>query len=227
MHYSRLKKACTRLGLELGLDIEAINTQAIKLSQACNITDGRLKIICFKDVEVDGVIMTLSQYKLEDELMQKGISLGTSIIMRNPHSPMTYIKSLNYTENILAKAEVKSKGYDEALFLNIYSKLCEGAVSNIFWTKQSVIYTPDLSCGILDGITRRQVLDICSILGLSYKEGSHDLEELLSSDEVFITNSLMGIMPVCRVDNSTYDISRYKITGMLQAEYAKLVHAHK
>jgi 4-amino-4-deoxychorismate lyase len=204
--------------------METINKQAKKLSQVNDIIEGRLKIICFRDTEADAALMTLSHYKQDDEHIQKGISLGTSSIMRNPHSPMTYIKSLNYTENILAKAEVKSKGYDEALFLNIYSKLCEGAVSNIFWIKDNVIYTPDLNCGVLDGITRRQVLDICSLLGLSFKIGSYDLIELLQVDEVFITNSLMGIMPVCRVDNTTYNISGYKITKKLQEEYVKRLY---
>lgn len=223
MHYERLKAGCSRLGLGLKLDIEVIYTQAVRLSQACNITDGRLKLICFRDVDADSTIMTLSHYRVEAEYIQKGIRLGISSIKRNPHSPMSYMKSLNYTENILAKAEVKSQGYDEALFLNVYSKLCEGAVSNVFWVKANVIYTPEIDCGILEGITRRQVLDICSSLELKYKEGSYDLTEILSADEVFITNSLMGIMPVCRVDNTTYNISEYKIAKGINYEYRKLV----
>ena len=223
MHYERLKKGCSKLGLGLNLDIEAIYTQAIKLSEACDITEGRLKLICFRDADADAAIMTLSDYKLEESTIQKGITLGISSIMRNPHSPMCYIKSLNYAENILAKAEAKSQGYDEALFLNVYSKLCEGAVSNIFWIKANVIYTPEISSGILEGITRRQVVDICNILELRLKEGSYDLAELLSADEVFVTNSLMGIMPVCRVGNTIYNISEYKITKKINNEYQKLV----
>lgn len=223
MHYERLKKGCNKLGLGLKLDIEAIYTQAIKLSAECNITEGRLKLICFRDEETDATIMTLSNYKLEESMIQNGIRLGISSIMRNPHSPMCYIKSLNYAENILAKAEAKSQGFDEALFLNVYSKLCEGAVSNIFWIKANVIYTPDISCGILEGITRKQVIDICSILELRLQAGSYELAALLSADEVFVTNSLMGIMPVCRVDNTNYNISKYKITKKISNEYQKLV----
>lgn len=223
MHHNRLAAGCSRLGLELKLDIGTINTQAIRLSQACNITEGRLKVICFRDIEADATIMTLSHYKLEEGYIQNGISLGSSSIMRNPHSPISYIKSLNYTENLLAKAEIKSQGYDEALFLNVYGKICEGAVSNVFWIKQSVIYTPEISCGILEGIIRKQVLDICRILGLRLEEGSYNLSELLSADEVFITNSLMGIMPVYRMDNTTYNISEYKISKEIDYEYRKLI----
>jgi len=223
MHYGRLMKGCSKLGLALKLDIEAIYTQAIKLSEACNITEGRLKLICFRDADADATIVTLSDYKLEESTIQKGITLGISSIMRNPHSPMCYIKSLNYAENILAKAEAKSQGYDEALFLNVYNTLCEGAVSNIFWIKANVLYTPEISCGILEGITRRQVIDICNILELRLQDGSYDLAALLSADEVFVTNSLMGIMPVCRVDNTIYNISEYKMTKKINNEYQKLV----
>jgi branched-subunit amino acid aminotransferase/4-amino-4-deoxychorismate lyase len=223
MHYRRFIKGCHRLGLELKLGVEEIYTQAIMLSEACNITEGRLKVICFRDVENDAIMMTLSDYKPEESIVHKGLTLGISSIMRNPHSPMCYLKSLNYAENILAKTEAKSQGYDEALFLNVYCKLCEGAVSNIFWVKDHVLYTPEIDCGILEGITRRQVIDICKTLEFKYKEGSYDLGLLLQADEVFVTNSLMGIMPVCRVDNTTYNISEYKISIRINNEYRKLI----
>jgi 4-amino-4-deoxychorismate lyase len=223
MHYKRLRAGCSKLGLELKLDIEAIYTQGVKLSEACNISEGRLKLICFRDAAADSSIMTISTYKQEASTIEQGLSLGISSIMRNPHSPMCYLKSLNYAENILAKAEAKSQGYDEALFLNGYAKLCEGAISNIFWVKDNILYTPEISCGILDGITRRQVIDICSIFNITFKEGSYDLSELLTADEVFVTNSLMGIMPVCRVNNTTYTISQYKIAKKINIEYRKLI----
>lgn len=223
MHYERLRAGCSKLGLALKLDIEAIYAQGVKLSEVCNITEGRLKLICFRDADADSSIMTISTYKQEASTIEQGLSIGISSIMRNPHSPMCYLKSLNYAENILAKGSAKSQGYDEALFLNGYGKLCEGAVSNIFWMKANILYTPEISCGILEGITRRQILDICSILDIILKEGSYDLAELLTADEVFATNSLMGIMPVCRVDNTTYNIYEYKITKKINIEYQRLL----
>jgi branched-subunit amino acid aminotransferase/4-amino-4-deoxychorismate lyase len=223
MHYGRMLKGCSALGLKLRLGMETIYAQALKLSETCNITEGRLKLICFRDVDCDSTIMTISDYKQEESTMQNGLSLRISTIMRNPHSPICYIKSLNYIENILAKAEAKYQGYDEALFLNVHSKLCEGAVSNIFWIKSDMIYTPEINCGILAGITRRQAIDIFSVLGLRLKEGSYELAALLQADEVFVTNSLMGIMPVCKVDKTIYNINEYKVTKKIKDEYQKLV----
>lgn len=225
MHYQRLVISCKKLSIQLRFDEETLNEQIISLAEVLNITEGRLKIICFRDIEGDSSLITLSPYQLEKVYIQKGIAIGISSIKRNPYSPLCYIKSLNYSENILAKEEAKSQGYDEALFLNVDNKLCEGAVSNIFWTKANVLYTPEISCGILEGITRRQVMNICSTLKLDIREGSYYLSELIQADEVFVTNSLMGIMPVCRVNNTIYNVSEYRITNTLYNEYKKLVEA--
>ncbi|OGO77814.1 MAG: hypothetical protein A2Y23_15155 [Clostridiales bacterium GWB2_37_7] len=219
MHHQRLLKGCSQLGLKFKLNVETVTAQAIKLAEVCNITEGRLKLICFRDVGCDSTMMILSSYKLEEETLQKGISLEVSRFMRNPHSPICYMKSLNYIENMLAKEDAKAHGYDEALFLNIYSKICEGAVSNIFWIKDNTLYTPEIGCGLLEGITRRQVKDICGGIGLCLKEDCFDLEVLLQAEEVFVTNSLMGIMPVYKVDNTIYKVSDYRLTTKIQIKY--------
>lgn len=222
-HYERLLKACSRLGLELKTDINTIFAQASKLAEMQNITDGRLKIICFRDLNIDSTLVTLSEYHSEAIHIEKGISIQTSSIKRNPFSPFCYIKSLNYAENIIAKAEAKSQGYDEALFLNVNNQVCEGAVSNIFWIKGDIVHTPELSCGLLDGITRNQVIDICSKLGYNLLKGKYALPEIMQADEVFVTNSLLGIMPVHKVDNIFYNISDYKVTYKIKEEYLRLI----
>lgn len=223
LHYHRLVKGCSKLGLKLSLNIETIYIQAIKLSETHKITEGRLKLICFRDTNRDSTIMTLSEYKLEESYLQKGISLGISSIKRNPHSPLCYLKSLNYTENIMAKEEAKYLGYDEALFLNINNKLCEGAVSNIFWVKSNVIYTPEASCGLLEGVTRGQVMELCDIAGIRLIQGSYELTELFQAEEIFVTNALMGIISVCRVGDARFDITENNITKQIRNEYEKLV----
>jgi 4-amino-4-deoxychorismate lyase len=223
MHYQRLVKSCNKLGLKLELKEEQIYHQAIMLVEILKIQEGRLKLTCFRDTDRDSTLMTLSPYLLSEYDLQKGLSIGISSIKRNPHSPLSYMKSLNYLENILAKEEAKQQGYEEALLLNVYNKLCEGAVSNIFWIKDNCVYTPEISCGILAGITRRQVIEICRSLELRLTEGSYEQEELLQAEEVFITNSLMGIMPVGKVDNTSYNVSVYKITNKIYNEFNKLV----
>lgn len=218
-HYERLTKSCAIMSIQLRLEKEALYEQAMKLGKILNITEGRLKITCFKDVDGDSYIMTLSPYNHQWDMSSQGVSITLSDIKRNPHSPLCYLKSLNYMENILGRNEAAAKGYDEALFLNVHDKVCEGAVSNIFWIKSGVINTPDISCGILSGVIRKQVLDICSKIKLSYEEGSYDMNEVLQADEVFITNSLKGIMPVYRVDHTFFKVSDYVFTKQIHQEY--------
>lgn len=224
-HLQRLQKGCHRLGLELRLDAEAICNQAMQLVEVLNISEGRLKLICFRDADGDSTIMTLAPYHLEEAHRQKGFSLAVSSIKRNPYSPLCSLKSLNYAENILAKEEAKAQGYDEAFFLNIHDKLCEGAVSNIFWVRGNRIFTPEPDSGILEGITRSQIIEICRQLKIELEQGNYDLDELSRAEEVFVTNSLMGIMPVSKVDNIIYNIADYKITEKLYNEYKRYIEA--
>ncbi|KYH35037.1 aminodeoxychorismate lyase [Clostridium tepidiprofundi DSM 19306] len=137
-------------------------------------------------------------YKKED--YERGFSLVVSKVRRNPYSHMTYIKSFNYYDNIIEREWAKSKGYDEALFLNTDNFVSEGSVSNIFFIKDNVIYTPHTSCGLLEGVVRNFIINNMN----RYKivEGKYRLDDFLNSDGVFITNSLLGIMKV----NSINDI---------------------
>lgn len=119
---------------------------------------------------------------------------------RNSTSPIVRIKSLNYLENILGRREAKAMGFDEGLFLNERGEIAECCVSNIFWMKRRMIYTPDESCGIFPGITRELVLSLAPKLGLEVEEGKYRLEDLLESDCVFVTNSLIGAHRVEEID---------------------------
>ena len=223
LHHQRLLKGCAKLGLKPDCTLEELRSRALRLIDHLDIEEGRLKLVCFRDLEQDSTMITLTPYKSPEEPWERGITIGISSIKRNPYSPLTYIKSLNYADNILARAEVNAHGYGEALFLNAYNKLCEGAMSNIFWVKESMVYTPDISCGILEGITRGQILALCADLGIKLEEGSYDLTELLEAEEVFVTNSLMGLVPVHKVDNIVYNLSNYRLTKSLYNEYQRLL----
>lgn len=222
-HYERMQKACGVLGLDMNIAMDSVRQQAKKLSQAQLITEGRIKLICFRDIEGVSMAMTLTPFQRELYLEKKAVTLGVSKIRRNPSSPMCFIKSLNYAENILAHETVKRSGYQEALFLNNNQKLCEAAMSNIFWVKNNTVYTPDIGCGLLDGITRGQIIEVCHRLNIKVLQGSYGLEELLQADEVFATNSLRGVIPISQVDNTAYNISQYKLVRLLNVEYSKLI----
>ena len=105
---------------------------------------------------------------LGEEGMKRGIRVKTSSYTRHHvNITMTQAKAVsNYTNSILANMEVTDEGYDEALLLDTSGFVSEGAGENIFVVKDGVIYTPDLSAGALNGITRNTVFHIAKDLGL-------------------------------------------------------------
>ena len=109
-------------------------------------------------------------------------------------------KASNYLANLLAVHEAHQHGAHEAILLGRRGQLLEGASSNLFIVKDEVILTPDVEPGILVGITRATVLDVCTSEGLTVSETEILPEDLYAADEAFITSSLREVMPVVAAD---------------------------
>ena len=124
---------------------------------------------------------------LGDEGLRRGIRVKTSSFTRHHvNITMTQAKAVsNYTNSILANMEVTDEGYDEALLLDPSGFVSEGAGENIFIIKRGVVYTPDLSAGALNGITRNTILAICDDLGLKLVEKRITRDEVYICDEAF------------------------------------------
>ncbi|GAB4435402.1 MAG: branched-chain-amino-acid transaminase [Anaerolineae bacterium] len=111
------------------------------------------------------------------------------------------IKSCNYQNNILAKIEINQRGLIEGFLLNHEGYLTEGTVSNVFIVKNGNIMTPSLACGCLEGITRQTVIELAQKeLQLNVQETQLTRYDIYTSDECFITNTIMELMPVVNID---------------------------
>ena len=124
---------------------------------------------------------------------------------RTSTSPIVKVKSLNYLENILARREAISAGFDESLFLNENDEIVECSASNIFWYKENILYTPSAECGLLTGTTRNLIFDCAKQNRLDMEEGKFPLNELLAAEHAFITNSLIGCIPVAEIEGAVFD----------------------
>ena len=131
---------------------------------------------------------------------ERGFKLKVGNLLKNPSSPLTYIKSICYTDNLLSLKKARKAGYDEVLHLNYRGEVCEGAVSNIFFVSRGIVKTPHSSCGLLEGIMRDKIIERLDKLEVKVQVGIYSLEDVLEAEEVFITNSLIGIMPVGEVE---------------------------
>ena len=167
-----------------------------------------LKIMLSKE----NVVFSMRANPYTPERYEKGFLLDISSVKRNETSPLVYHKTMNYGDCILEKRNAMAAGMDERLFLNTKGQICEGTVSNIFFVKQGKLYTPEIRCGLLPGILREHICETQPV-----EETMIYPEELKEYEECFVTNSLMGIMPVRQIGEVSF--SEEKITQTLMAKW--------
>jgi branched-subunit amino acid aminotransferase/4-amino-4-deoxychorismate lyase len=127
------------------------------------------------------------------------ITLATAQVRRNDRSPASRLKTLAYLDNVLARAEARDAGADEALMLNTSEEVACASAGNVFWLADGELITPALDCGVLDGLARRRVILAASRLGLPVREISAPLDAL-GGRALFVTNCLVGVRSVARLD---------------------------
>jgi len=164
---------------------------------------------------------------LGEEGLKRGIRVKTSSYTRHHvNITMTQAKAVsNYTNSILANMEATDDGYDEALLLDASGFVSEGAGENIFVVKNGVIYTPDLSAGALNGITRNTVFAIAKDLGLEIVQKRITRDEVYIADEAFFTGTAAEVTPIRELDRIEIGIgSRGPITEKIQTAFFDIVN---
>jgi branched-chain amino acid aminotransferase len=143
---------------------------------------------------------------------------------RNSHSLLPGLKTTCFLENILARRQAQSAGANDALLLNERGLLAEASSSNVFILSAGILKTPRLGNGLLPGVTRSILLDIARVSGIKTLETDIASEEVLVSDEIFLTNSMMEVMPVTRLEGQSIGSGKPgQITRKLMAAYKALV----
>lgn len=135
-----------------------------------------------------------------EELYRQGMKLVTSSVTRNGGSPASRHKTLNYMDSLLARQQAQERGADEALMLDESGQVAECATANVFAAVDGAVLTPSLKSPILAGVTRAIVLDCCRERAIPVRQESFDPVKLRQAEEVFLTNSLMELMPVTLFD---------------------------
>jgi branched-chain amino acid aminotransferase len=168
---------------------------------------------------------------LGDEGMTRGIRVKISSYTRHHvNITMTQAKAVsNYTNSILANTEALDDGYDEAMLLDANGFVSEGSGENVFVVKDGVVYTPDLSAGALNGITRNTVLHICQDLGIEVVQKRITRDEIYICDEAFFSGTAAEITPIRELDRIElgkpgYVGSRGPITEKIQNAFFDIVN---
>lgn len=137
--------------------------------------------------------------------LERGISLVTSAVRRDPSNPLAALKTTSRADYVYARLEAHRAGADDALFLTVDGHLSEATSSNLFLLRRAggqptELATPALDCAILPGTTRSWLLRWASRVGLRPVEARLTPDDLAAADEAFVCASVMGVIPVTRFD---------------------------
>lgn len=232
-HLARLKHGANRIGV---LIFTSMIREAISETLAANpYKKARVRVAVsagkggmtpdINSCEEPTTAVFVQEYKPPKPAKYRGgFNLALSKLKRNTDSYVTALKSASAMESMIARLEAREAKKDETLLLNNKGHVAETAGCNIFMVKKGNLYTPGYEDGIMPGVTRVTVMELAGRLKMNFKEKSIDFKELLKADEVFITNSMIEIMPVTEIDgNKIGDGIPGPVTKKLTTAYRRLV----
>ena len=221
-HWARLTHSAAELGLPVGQNEKAAKLRARLLLLTNGVQEGVLKLTVMSGPD-GGPIELLQTRPLpySDADYARGFRLKSFRCEGPAGGILGRHKTLNYFAHLRAKRAARAEGFDEALWMHTDGRLLEGATTNVFVVHDSVVCTPPLAEGILPGIARKLITAIPSAEKL-VREVPISAEFLLESEEVFITNSILGVMPVAAIDGHTFDLTANPVTRAVKLAYRQL-----
>jgi branched-chain amino acid aminotransferase len=227
-HLRRLRDSCEALFIPLQYRDEALQRAAGELLERNELSDARLRLTVTRGTaQADplhgthhqpNVFLTASRLEpYPQEFYQRGLTVVLLDEQKlNPYDLAAGHKTLNYLSRLAALREANRRGAGEALWFNVHNYLQCGSVSNVIVVKNRLIITPPTNAelrdakvaevtkyprsAVLPGIARGAVIELAAREGIEVKLASVTVDDLLDADEVFLTNSVMQIMPVCRIE---------------------------
>lgn len=211
-HINRLFDGARAIDLTIPISKEEITKATIETVKRNGIKEGYIRVVVSRGkgdlglsptkCDTPTIVIIADDITLyPKEMYENGMEVLTASVRRNsPDSLDAQIKSLNYLNNILAKIEANHAGVAEAIMLNHNGYVCECTGDNIFVVKENVIYTPPVTDGALNGITRKTVFELAAELGYTVIERNLTLANVYTADECFFSGTAAEIIGVTKVD---------------------------
>jgi branched-chain amino acid aminotransferase len=222
-HYKRFVKSSNILGCKLPYSAEELEKISLELIEK-NKPRANVYLRPFANITLD---FALYMIPLEEYMpLGKGLNLVVSSWQRiNDNAISTLAKaSGGYLNSAFARKEATDGGYDEAILLNKHGNVSEGSAENLFIVRDGKLITPGFSEGVLDGITRRSVIQIAKDMGIETIERPIPRTELYVADEVFLTGTGCQVAWVEQIDKRTIADGKIgKLTKKLKETYFTVV----
>jgi len=225
-HLHRMAASAQALGLPLPLDAAAARRVADELLRRNGLSDAALRLTVTRGPG-DGVdppsepkpTVLMAVRRLARD---SGLDAPVNVIALSGSAPapaMARHKTLCYLPYVLARAQARAAGADDALLLNAAGLVTEASTSNVFIVRGDRLVTPRLECGLLPGITRQVVLEIAASVGLHPEEADLTPDDVRAADECFLTNSVAEITPVRRFDGAPLGSGEFLVAWALHGAY--------
>ena len=211
-HLKRLYDSAKAIRLDIGMPFDELKKNVELTVETNEVVDGYIRLIITRGVgdlglnpfvcEKPGIIIIADNVALYPaEMYETGLKvISSSVIRNNPQALPAQIKSLNYLNNILAVIEAKDANAGEAIMFNQQGYVAEASGDNLFIFKKGKIYTPPISAGSLDGITRAVVIELAKQNGFEVIEQNLTRVDLYTSDEVFLTGTAAEVIGIVEID---------------------------
>ena len=237
-HVARLERSAAAIGLDLPIRSAALAEAVLATARAHGEREAYVRIVATRGVgelgvdpasciepELYCIVATLRMFA--EEVRTRGLRLMTSASRRPPCDVLDpQVKSLNYLNNVLAKREARTRGYDDALLLNLSGRVTEVTGANIFAVINDELVTPPTIDGALPGITRDTVLRCARAAGTVASERSLGRYDLLAADEVFLSGSGAGLVSVASLDDTTIGTGQRPHLVALREAYQRYAQEH-
>ena len=208
-HYRRLCDGASRLAIAVPLSLDDVGGAVDAVLVRNDLADAYLRLTVTAGTppnaagpagDAAAVLVARPLTDYPPDLYRRGMAAVVSPVRRNETSPLTRVKSLNYLDSLLAREAARRRGADEAILLNTRGLVAEGSASNLFLVEGGRLLTPSIESGALPGITRQAALELAAAAGLEAVESGVEMQALWDAPEVFLTNSVMEVMPLTMLD---------------------------
>lgn len=234
-HLDRLLESAKALAIpvENRYDRKYISDAIYEVLKANKLTEARLRLtvtsgtMSGEDELVPTLLVTATQmHGYPDEYYKNGVLVVLCPYRQNPTNPTCGHKTINYFPRMLGLNFARARRATEALWFTVDNRLTEGCISNVFLVKDSKLYTPAVETGILKGIARKTVFEIAAENSIEVIEKDLYIDDCLGADEIFLTNVIMQVLPVSKVEK--HEVGKGKVgpvTEGLRKSFEEFVKA--
>lgn len=209
-HMERLKRSAKEIKLNMSSSIDDLKTKLEELVSANSLEEGIIYMQVSRGAAArwhefpksDTSTVTVAYTRAEDRASNVEDQGATAVLTEDIRWLRCDIKTLNLLPNVMAKQEAVEHGAIEAI-LHRGETVTEASASNVFIVKDGALYTHPADNYILNGITRRKIIQLCEALDLKVNEQTYTVDELLDADEVFISATKLDVVPILKVDDHT------------------------